>query len=109
MEPDRFNKPIAMDNPRDLEHLKNYHPDPRDPEMKPPQSQADLDYLREAFRREQNLPITDEERYGDDEYNLEGYQIMIGCFAAIGALAFILAGMYAIYLIAQAIFNHTGI
>ena len=34
---------------------------------------------------------------------------MIGCFAAIGALAFILAGMFAIYLIAQAIFNHTGI
>ena len=98
-----------MNDHRDLEHLKNYHPDPLDLEMKPPQSQANLDYLREAFRREQSLPITDEERYQDEEYNLEGYQIMIGCFAAIGALAFTLAAIFAIYMIASAIFTATGL
>jgi hypothetical protein len=98
-----------MDNPRDLEHLKNYHPDPRGLEMKPPQSQTDLDYLREAFRKEQELPITDEERYQEEEYNLEGYQIMIGCFAAVGAFAFTLAAIFAIYMIASAIFTATGL
>jgi hypothetical protein len=34
---------------------------------------------------------------------------MIGCFAAVGALAFTLAAIFAIYMIAQAIFKHTGI
>jgi hypothetical protein len=87
----------------------DYHPDAQNLEAGPPRSQTDLDYLREAFRREQNLPITDEERYQEEEYNIERYQIMIGCFAAIGALAFILAGMFSVYLIAQAIISHTGI